>query len=189
MSMMEYYEMAQEQEHQRWTVQWPKENPLLHKSLNVPCVSREGTPDCFTYQVTQKLLAEVVDKTDEVIVQAIIADAERCGFTDLYLLDRQFVLDALREKAEREKQLHRLAKVVRKLTYDLRTNMTSVTRYVRHRKSEWTTDEIYEKRHDEYQKLAEAAVDNILKCVNENEDLRRIEALYREEKTADRAEE
>lgn len=55
-------------------------------------------------------------------------------------------------------------KVLGKLLYDLRTNMTSVTRYVRHKDGK-----NFEERHKEYLKLAEFAVDNILKSLNENE--------------------
>lgn len=60
-------------------------------------------------------------------------------------------------------------KVLGKLVYDLRTNMTSVTRYVRHKDGK-----NFEERHKEYLKLAEFAVDNILKCLNGNEALDNI---------------
>ncbi len=50
----------------------------------------------------QKLMAVCVDKTEENIVEACIACAKEEGITDLYILDRQFVIDALREKKARE---------------------------------------------------------------------------------------
>lgn len=50
----------------------------------------------------QKLMAVCIDKTEEAIVEACIACAEKEGVTDLYLIDRQFVIDALREKKARE---------------------------------------------------------------------------------------
>lgn len=60
-------------------------------------------------------------------------------------------------------------KVLGKLLYDLRTNMTSVTRYVRHKDGK-----NFEERHREYLKLAEFAVDNILESLNKNEALDNI---------------
>lgn len=104
MSMMEYYEreQEQEQERQRWELQWPKENPLLHRRFNGDLKMRvdHAPDDSIVYTVTQKLVAEVVDRTDEVLIQAIIAEAERSGVSDLYLIDRQFVLEALQLKRE-----------------------------------------------------------------------------------------
>ena len=41
--------------------------------------------------------------TDAAIVAAILAAARAEGVTDLYLLDKTFILDAIREKKEREK--------------------------------------------------------------------------------------
>ena len=95
MSMMEYYEREQERERQRWAVQWPKENPLLHKQIRVPEINLETLQDRTLCNMTQKLVAQVVDKTDEVIIDAIVAEAARAGVTDLFLIDRQFVLEAL----------------------------------------------------------------------------------------------
>lgn len=99
MSMMEYYE--REQERRRRELLWPKEDPLLRKHFNMPLnITEEGTPDNPVYTVTQKLLAEVVDSADEAIVQAIIREAERAGVSDLCLIDREYILDALRLKRE-----------------------------------------------------------------------------------------
>lgn len=51
---------------------------------------------------TRKIMAACVDNTEEAIMEACIACAEKEGVTDLYLIDRQFVIDALREKKARE---------------------------------------------------------------------------------------
>ena len=53
--------------------------------------------------ITQRILADCRDLTDEVIVKACVECAKEAGVTDLYLLDRQFVIEALKEKLEREK--------------------------------------------------------------------------------------
>ena len=83
----------------------------------------------------------------------------------------------------KEKQIREMVKVVRKLTFDLRTNMTSITRYVRHEraKSPTLTEGQFIDRHLEYRELANIAVDNILKCINDNEELRQIESMRFEE--------
>ena len=49
-----------------------------------------------------KVAAVVEDSTDIAIVAAILAAARAEGVTDLYLLDKTFILDAIREKRERE---------------------------------------------------------------------------------------
>lgn len=73
-----------------------------------------------------------------------------------------------------------MSKIIGQLTYDLRSNMTSVTRFVRmERKNHPTlTDGQFLDRYMEYRQLALQAVDNILKCLNENKKLREIEKEY-----------
>lgn len=73
-----------------------------------------------------------------------------------------------------------MSKVVGQLTYDLRSNMTSITRFVRmERKNHPTlTDGQFFDRYIEYRQLALMAVDNILKCLNENEKLKEVETEY-----------
>lgn len=51
-----------------------------------------------------KVAAVVEDTADDAIIAAVIAAAQAEGVTDLYLLDKTFILDAIREKLEREKQ-------------------------------------------------------------------------------------
>ena len=77
-----------------------------------------------------------------------------------------------------------ISKTVGQLTYDLRTNMTSVTRFVRMERTKHPTltDGQFLDRYLEYRELALQAVDNILKCLNENEQLSEIERIYRSKK-------
>lgn len=73
-----------------------------------------------------------------------------------------------------------MSKIIGQLTYDLRSNMTSVTRFVRMEREEHPTltDGQFLDRYLEYKRLALQAVDNILKCLNENEKLREVEKEY-----------
>ena len=54
------------------------------------------------YEVS-KISAVVADTTDQAIYEAIINFAKTEGITDLYLIDKQFVADALNEKIETTK--------------------------------------------------------------------------------------
>lgn len=57
--------------------------------------------DEATGRITAKFHAELVDMQDEAIVDAVIKAAEQEEITQLLLLDKRFVLDAIREKMER----------------------------------------------------------------------------------------
>lgn len=46
----------------------------------------------------RKIVANVLATSDEVIVQACITSAQNAGFTDLYLLDEEFVMTALQRQ-------------------------------------------------------------------------------------------
>lgn len=48
--------------------------------------------------------AVAVNMAEEAIVNTAISEAKAEGISELYLMDRQFVLDALKEKIEREKK-------------------------------------------------------------------------------------
>lgn len=51
---------------------------------------------------TQNIAVRLIDMHDEAIYSEAIRAAGEAGIDGLYLMDRQFVLDALREKLERE---------------------------------------------------------------------------------------
>ena len=55
---------------------------------------------CFT----KKIISTVADMQDKAIVQAVVSYAQREGFTDLYLLDEEFVKTALINEAKRRKE-------------------------------------------------------------------------------------
>ena len=48
-----------------------------------------------------KVQAAVVDMTDKLLVKAITEEAAAAGYTDLYLMDKTFILDAILEKYNR----------------------------------------------------------------------------------------
>lgn len=78
----------------------------------------------------------------------------------------------------KEAEIEFIKKIVGNLTYNLRNNMTSVTRYVKHKKENKPKHlkmQYFNQKHIEYQELAEKAVNNILKCLNENQELRIVE--------------
>ena len=58
--------------------------------------------DFSTFTITQRICAEAVETENTAIVEACIRAAKEAGGTDLYLLDKQFVVEAIKEKIERE---------------------------------------------------------------------------------------
>jgi len=76
-----------------------KPYPIQHFHLKEVLLD-EDNPMRFT----RRLYADVVDMTNNTIVDACVREARRAGINDVYLLDKQFVLDALREKIESTRQ-------------------------------------------------------------------------------------
>ena len=72
---------------------------IKHFHLKDVCLD-EDNPLRFT----TRLYADVVDMTNNAIVDACVKAARQAGINDVYLLDKQFVLDAIREKIERTRQ-------------------------------------------------------------------------------------
>lgn len=64
--------------------------------LNDPVV------DMDAMTVNFRFAADTCDMADQAIVDAVVKAAQEAGITQLYLLDRDFVLEAIREKLERE---------------------------------------------------------------------------------------
>lgn len=58
--------------------------------------------DEVTGRIIARFKAEVIDMENKAIVDAVIKAAQEDGITTLYLMDKQFILDAIREKLERE---------------------------------------------------------------------------------------
>lgn len=57
---------------------------------------------CINPYTISKIAAVVADMTDDAIYEAIINAAKEEGITDLYMMDKKFVLDAIKEKLKRE---------------------------------------------------------------------------------------
>lgn len=54
------------------------------------------------HNITRRMVVQVVDMQETAIVDAVIECARANHVDDIYLLDKRFVLDALREKMERD---------------------------------------------------------------------------------------
>ena len=59
----------------------------------------------YTYTIANRLLAQVVDTTDEVIVKAIIDYAREAGVTDLFLIDKEFIMSAINREIQYRKAM------------------------------------------------------------------------------------
>lgn len=108
--------------------------------------------------------------TDEQVIKNLERGLE------IGIFDNEHIHNAINSINRLEAEKAYMTKVIIKLLYDLRTQMTSVTRYVRHTREEHSTltDVQFHSRHENYLNLAEKAVDNILKCLNDNPQLNEI---------------
>lgn len=59
--------------------------------------------DDQTLVFAKKIMADVADRTDQVLVDAIIRTCQEKGIVDCYIIDKTFILEAILEKLEREK--------------------------------------------------------------------------------------
>lgn len=125
--------------------------------------------------------------TDKEIIQALecciklTSDCDNCPYygydDDLQCFDMS-KRDALNLINRQQAEIESIKKIVGELTYHLRNDMTSVTRYVKHKKENKPKHlkmQYFNQKHIEYQELAEKAVNNILKYLNENQKLRIVE--------------
>lgn len=60
----------------------------------------EVVDDC---KIRKNIVAQIVDMTDKVILEAVIEFAKSKGITDLYLLDKEFIKTALVREIVRRK--------------------------------------------------------------------------------------
>lgn len=58
--------------------------------------------DATVYAMTKHAAVAFAKGTDQMILDAIIQKAKENGITDLYVLNEDFILAAIREKMERE---------------------------------------------------------------------------------------
>ena len=84
-----------------------RKRPLIHhvqiKPLETSIHMSQGEAGSIRYDITRKVTAQILDMQDKAIVDAIVQCARENGVDDIWLLDKEFVLDALREKIERER--------------------------------------------------------------------------------------
>lgn len=69
--------------------------PFRHIQLKTPGIELDGS-------CTRRVLAHYIDMADSAVIAACIDCAKAEGFTELYLMDRRFVTEALKEKLEHE---------------------------------------------------------------------------------------
>ena len=60
----------------------------------------------YVYSITNRVAVEYAEKLDDHIVNSIVQMAIENGVDDLYILDKPFILAAIKEKMEREKEKH-----------------------------------------------------------------------------------
>lgn len=85
--MSDYYPM-----HQFNFPPKPKDIKLLNDSLD----------ENVRLEIVRKVEVKLIDMMDQLILDEVIRAADEAGITDLFVLDKRFVLDALREKMERD---------------------------------------------------------------------------------------
>lgn len=87
-------------------ISFVRKNPLAHIQMGTeqlyPFVDEKDFNLNYIHTATAKMVAQVVDTQERMLVEAVVRAAEEEGVRDLYILDKKFVFDALREKMERE---------------------------------------------------------------------------------------
>lgn len=76
--------------------------PILFVKLNPEELTYSNFEDTPLYKMTEKLMVQAVDRREQAITDEVIRVAKEAGVTELYLLDKQFIVEAIREKMERE---------------------------------------------------------------------------------------
>lgn len=76
---------------------------LRYIKLKEPTIEHNYEEGIFTSRFDSALLARVCDYTDNVICDAIIQYATERGYTDLYLIDEEFIKSAIINEIKRRK--------------------------------------------------------------------------------------
>ena len=76
-------------------------HPYRFVTLN-PCDPIEA--DDVLAGITYKIAAKAVEMREQAIVDEAVRVAKEAGVNELFLMDRQFVIDALVEKKQRERE-------------------------------------------------------------------------------------
>ena len=77
-----------------------------HIALTPGIFSVDGSSEASSFAMAKRMVVEFAKATDQALLQAIIARAREEGISDLYVLDDEFIIGAIREKIEREEQEH-----------------------------------------------------------------------------------
>ena len=92
----------------RFDLPLPRENARLDVGQHFqfePLPSMKNGSDGFIgYSFEKKVAVEFVKRTERFLLQSIIKRAQENGITDLYVLNEDFVMEAIREKLEREEK-------------------------------------------------------------------------------------
>lgn len=81
---------------------WGKDNPFLKARLQPTQMNLAAGIDNPIYTITEKLYVSLVDKEDEAIIQAITEYAKEQGFTELVLIDKEFIREAIEKRIPKE---------------------------------------------------------------------------------------
>ena len=87
------------------TVKWPFQRVELDRFIFKPIydeILQEQIGDGQYHQYERRIACQLIDMDDRAVYDAAIRAAYEAGIDIVYLMDKQFVLDALREKLERE---------------------------------------------------------------------------------------
>lgn len=79
--------------------------PLVHYNFKTPDIDFIQDVDTITGTITQRILAQVLDMADTEIVNAICKTAASEGVTDLFLIDKDFIMSAIRNEMARRKAI------------------------------------------------------------------------------------
>lgn len=92
-------------DHPYKTVKRPFEHVELNRFIFKPIrddILQGWIGDGQYHQFERRVACRLIDMWDREMYNEIIKTAHESGIDDLYLMDKQFVLDALREKLERD---------------------------------------------------------------------------------------
>ena len=81
-------------------IEKPRIHPLQHYDLRQ--MQAENIELRGHHYTVANIAAQVADMTDTVVTEAVIHAAADAGITDLYLIDKTFIREAIQEKLDRE---------------------------------------------------------------------------------------
>lgn len=76
--------------------------PMFHAKLKRPEIKVDDEGNAMIYSVTDKVYAAMISRHETAIYEAILRGVEDAGLTDAYLLDKDFIIAAIKEKLERD---------------------------------------------------------------------------------------